>query len=103
METMTKLDEAVDGADAVRKFSDRLRGRSAPDRIQAQLDGEAGMTGLCQVEAMLCDRWPLGTAKELVWLTRSGQAAGERLHLRAFAADGEVLCDATFRLGHGDV
>jgi hypothetical protein len=57
------------------------------------------MTSLCAVEARLASCWPVEISKEFVWLTRSGDASGERLHLRAFAADGEMLCEAAFRLG----
>jgi hypothetical protein len=98
---MTKVDDAKDEADAVQQFSAQL-GRRAPDRIQARLDGRDGMAALCDVEAVLSDLWPPSTAKELVWLTRSGLDDGDRLHLQAFAADGELLCNATFRLGRRD-
>lgn len=96
-ENAANLEPAEDGADAVRKFAQALAGRTA-DRIQARLDAGDGMARLCAVEAALCDLWPPGTAKELVWLTRTAAEAGDRLHLRAFAADGEVLCRVSFRL-----
>jgi len=95
---MTKEDQARDGADAVAKFR-KLLGRRLPERIQAQIDSQAGMAGLCQVEATLRESWSVEISKEFVWLTRGAAAAGERLRLRAFAADGEVLCEAAFRLG----
>ena len=94
---MTKDDQAKDGADAVAKFR-KLLGRRLPERIQAQIDSHAGMAGLCQVEATLRESWSVEISKEFVWLTRSAAAAGERLRLRAFAADGEVMCEAAFRL-----
>ena len=90
-------DHAKDGADAVMKFR-RLLGRRLPGRIQAQIDSPAGMTGLCQVEATLRESWSVEISKEFIWLTRGVAAVGERLYLRAFAADGEVLCAAAFRL-----
>lgn len=95
---MTHEDQARDGAEAVLKFR-KLLGRRTPERIQARMDSVAGMTGLCAVEARLADCWPVEISKEFVWLTRSGGASGERLRLRAFAADGTVLCEAVFRLG----
>jgi hypothetical protein len=98
---MTTVDDARDGADAVRRFAAEL-GRT-PERIQAKLDGADGMAGLCAVEAAVCDLWPAVGAKELVWLTRDASAHGDLLHLQAFASDGEVLGAATFRLGRGDV
>ena len=97
---MTTVDEARDGADAVRRFAAEL-GR-APERIQAKLDGADGMAGLCAVEQVISDLWA-AAAKELVWLTRDAAAGGDLLHLQAFASDGEVLGAATFRLGRGDV
>lgn len=90
-------DQAEDGADAVVKFR-KLLGRRTPDRVQAQIDSKAGMVGLCEVEARLRDSWSVAVSKEFVWLTRGDTAPGERLHLRAFAANGEVLCDAAFHL-----
>ena len=94
---MQSFDFALDGADAVRRFAQQPGSRGA-DRIQVRLDAEDGMDRLCAVEAVLCDLWPPATAKELVWLTRRGADGGDRLHLQAFAADGEVLCRASFRL-----
>ncbi len=91
-------DKAGDAAEAVRRFAAAVAGRPT-DRIQVRLDGENGMDQLCVAEAALSDIWPPATAKELVWLTRSGAESGARLHLQAFAADGEVLCRASFRLG----
>jgi hypothetical protein len=98
---MTTVDDARDGADAVRRFAAAL-GRRPPERIQAKLDGADGMAGLCAVEAVICDLWPATTAKELVWLTRGASAHGDLLHLQAFASNGDVLGAATFRLGRGD-
>jgi hypothetical protein len=86
---MTHEDQATDGADAVLKFR-KLLGRRTPERIQARMDS---------VEARLADCWPVEISKEFVWLTRSSGASGERLCLRAFAADGEMLCEAAFQLG----
>ena len=97
-ETMTIEDQAIDGADAVGKFR-KLLGRRTPDRVQARIDSAAGMTSLCAVEARLANCWPVEISKEFVWLTRGSDASGDRLCLRAFAADGEVLCEAAFRLG----
>ena len=97
---MTTVDDARDGADAVRRFAAELD--RPPERIQAKLDGADGMAGLCAVEAVICDLWPAATAKELVWLTHDATADGDLLHLQAFAADGEVLGAVTFRLGWGD-
>jgi hypothetical protein len=99
---MTIVDEARDGADAVRRFAAAL-GRRPPERIQARLDGADGMAGLCAVEQAACDLWPEATAKELVWLTRGASAHGDLLHLQAFASDGQVLGAATFRLRRRDV
>lgn len=100
---MSEVDEASDGAEAVRRFAARLSARAGvPDRVQARLDGEDGMAGLCAVEAALSDLWPPATAKELVWLTRTAQAGGALLHLQAYGADGELLGDARFRLGMCD-
>lgn len=96
---MTNEDQAKDGADAVVKFR-KLLGRRTPERIRAQIDSEAGMAGLCEVEARLREAWSVDIAKEFVWLSRSGRVQGQRLYLRAFAANGEVLCDAAFRLEH---
>jgi hypothetical protein len=95
---MSNEDQARDGTDAVVKFR-RLLGRRMPERIQARIHSEAGMAGLCDVEAGLSDCWPVNIAKEFIWLARSSLPQGEWLHLRAFAADGEVLCDAAFHLG----
>jgi hypothetical protein len=100
---MTRVDDAKDGADAVQRFRSEIdRTGRAPERIQARFDGEDGMARLCAVEAVLSALWPPSTAKELIWLTRSGLDDGARLHLRAFAADGELFCDATFRLDRRD-
>jgi hypothetical protein len=93
---MTEVDDANDGAEAVRRFAARV-GRP-PDRIQARLDGEDGMAGLCAVEAALSDLWPPATAKELVWLTRTASAGAGLLHLQAYGPGGELWGDATFRL-----
>lgn len=99
---MQSFDFALDGADAVRRFSQDPGSRRA-DRIQVRIDAEDGMNRLCAVEAALSDLWPPATAKELVWLTRRGTDEGDKLHLQAFAADGEVLCRASFRLAGGGV
>lgn len=100
---MPKGDYARDGADAVHRFASELRrgGRSA-DRIQAKLGGEDGMATLCAVEAMLCQLWPAAIAKELVWLSRAAPSGDDGLQLQAFAADGELLCSATYRLERQD-
>ncbi len=97
---MTTVDEARDGADAVRRFAAEL-GRP-PERIQAKLDGADGMAGLCAVEQAVSHLWA-AAAKELVWLTRDASVGGDLLHLQAFASDGEVLGAATFRLAPADV
>jgi hypothetical protein len=94
---MVSEDQAKDGADAVAKFR-KLLGRRTPDRVQAQIVSDAGMVALCVVEAQLADCWSVDIAKEFVWLTRDGRAGGDRLQLRAFAADGQLLCDSAFRL-----
>ena len=97
---MSDLDEAADGAEAVRRFAVRLSERcTAPNRVQAKFDGEDGMSGLCAVEAALSDLWPPATAKELIWLTRTAKAGEALLQLQAYGADGELLGDAQFRLG----
>ena len=99
---MSEVDEANDGAEAVRRFAVQVGARARPpERISAKLDGADGMAGLCAVEAAMSDLWPQATAKELVWLTRS-VADGDLLHLQAFASDGELLCNATYRLGRRD-
>ena len=96
-------EEARDGADAVRRFAAQVSRRAQPpERIRAEMDGEDGMAGLCAVEAAMSDLWPSDIAKELIWLTRAVSTQADLLHLRAFAADGEVLGDATFRLWRGD-
>jgi hypothetical protein len=97
---MTTVDEARDGADAVRRFAAEIG--QPPERIQARLDGADGMAGLCAVEQAVSGLWA-AAAKELVWLTRDASARGDLLHLQAFASDGEGLGAATFRLGRGDV
>jgi hypothetical protein len=99
---MPSFDFVLDGADAVRRFAQDPGSRRA-DRIQVRIDAADGMDRLCAVEAVLCDLWPPATAKELVWLTRRGADEGDKLHLQAFAADGEVLCRASFRLAGGRV
>jgi hypothetical protein len=97
------VDDARDGADAVRRFAAKVSGhRRPPERVQARLDGEDGMAGLCAVEAALSELWPPATAKELVWLTRTASAGAGLLHLQAFGPDGELMGDATFRLEPGD-
>ncbi len=96
---MSEVDDAKDGAEAVRRFAAQVGVRArVPDRVQARLDGEDGMAGLCAVEAALSDLWPPATAKELVWLTRTASAGAGLLHLQAYSADGELLGDARFRL-----
>jgi len=96
------VDDAKDGADAVRRFAAQVGcHRRPPERVQARLDGEDGMAGLCAVEAALSDLWPPATAKELVWLTRSASAGADLLHLQAYGPDGELMGDATFRLESG--
>jgi hypothetical protein len=98
-EEMTEFAEANDGAEAVRRFAAQVGGCTRPpDRIQARLDGEDGMAGLCAVETALSDLWPPATAKELIWLTRTAQAGAGLLHLQAYGPGGELLGDATFRL-----
>jgi len=100
---MTQVDEASDGAEAVRRFAAKVgRHPRPPERVQAKLDGADGMAGLCAVEAALSDLWPPATAKELVWLTRTVQAGAGLLHLQAYGPHGELMGDATFRLGMGD-
>ena len=97
---MTTVEQAKDGADAVQRFSRTLhRAARAPARILARFDGEDGMARLCAVEAALSELWPSSTAKELVWLTRSGPREDPaKLQLSAFSADGAPLCEAMFRL-----
>jgi hypothetical protein len=95
---MTTVDDARDGADAVRRFAAAL-GRQPPERFQARLDGKDGMADLCAVEAVIYDLWPATTAKELVWLKRGAADDAALLHLQAFASDGELMRAATFRLG----
>ena len=96
---MTQVDEARDGAEAVRRFAAKVsRHARPPERVQAKLDGEDGMAGLCAVEAALSDLWPPATAKELVWLTRTASTGAGLLHLQAFGPGGELWGDATFRL-----
>ena len=91
---------------AVRRFAADLH-PCAPHRIHVELDGPDGMARLCAVEAAVGQLWPPGTAKELVWLTRTASAGGGVLRLRAFGPDGDVLGDASFPLaeptaaGHG--
>ena len=96
-----RVDEALDGADAVRLFAEEV-GPRQPDRIQVRLDADDGMTRLCAVEAALASRWPPSTVKELIWLTRTERTDGDRLHLQAFTADGELMEAATFRLERRD-
>jgi hypothetical protein len=96
---MPKVDDARDGAEAVRKFATEVgRGGRRAERVQATFGGAHGMATLCEVEAVLSDLWPSTIAKELVWLGRSAMEGDDRLHLQAFAANGEVLCKATFHL-----
>jgi hypothetical protein len=96
---MPNLDQAQDSRDAVQRFAadPALQGR-APERISARLDGGGGMARLVTVEAAIADLWPPTTAKELIWLTGSGGAGGDVLHLQARAADGALLHGAAFRL-----
>ena len=97
---MQDIDTARDSADAVRRFAAELRAQGQrPDRIQARLDAKDGVAGLCAAEAAIAEQWPPATAKELVWLAGSGDD-GDLLHLQARAADGELLCAVTFRLGY---
>ena len=91
------LDDARDGEDAVRRFAGQV-GETTPERVLARLDGADGMSRLCAVEATIAALWPPTTAKELVWLTRADNEAGDVLHLQAFAPDGVVLARASFRL-----
>lgn len=91
------IKEARDGEDAVRRFAGQV-GATPPERVQARLDGADGVARLCSVEAAIADLWPRATAKELVWLTRSGAGDGALLHLQAFAPDGGVIAAASFRL-----
>ena len=96
---MSTVDDARDGADAVRKFAAEVgRGSRTAQRIQVKLAGGDGMATLCAVEAVMSDLWPATTAKELMWLGRSGLHGGDQLHFEAFGANGERVCDATFRL-----
>ena len=97
---MTKVEHARDGADAVHRFSRAIdRAAGAPARILARFDGDDGMARLCLVEAALSDLWPSSTAKELVWLTRSGPREDDaKLQLTAYSAEGAPLCEATFWL-----
>lgn len=96
---MSKLDLALDSADAVRRFAAELRSKGrAPDRIQAKLDGHDGVAGLCAVEASIAELWPPTISKELVWLTGAPKGGGDVLHLQARASDGEILGTASFRL-----
>ena len=100
---MSTVDDARDGADAVRKFAAEVgRGGRPALRIQVKLDGDGGMATLCSVEAVICDLWPAATAKELMWLSRSSQHGGDQLQLEAFGSNGERVCDATFTLARGD-
>ena len=94
--TMTP-DDACDTEDAVRRFAGQV-GAARPERVLARLDGLDGMSRLCAVEATIAALWPPTTAKELVWLTRTDHRAGDVLHLQAFADDGAVLAQASFRL-----
>src|SRR3954469_24678893 len=94
--TMT-LDDARDSEEAVRRFAGQV-GAAAPERVLARLYGAGGMLRLCAVEATIAALWLPSTAKELVWLTRADNAAGDVLHLHAFAEDGAVLARASFRL-----
>lgn len=94
------VDDARDGADAARKFTAEVgRGGRPAQRIQVKLGGEDGMTTLCAVEAVISNLWPSTTAKELMWLGRSG---GDQLHFEAFSSNGELVCDARFNLARRD-
>ncbi len=98
---MPKIESARDEADAVRQFAKAVgRHGLAPERIQARVGGGDGLTSLCAAEAAIRDLLPATTARELVWLSR-GQAAGEGLHLRAYASGGELVGEAVFHLMGG--
>jgi hypothetical protein len=91
------MDQAKDATEAVLKFSRRL-GQRRPARLLVRLDAQAGMRGLCQIEAALSERWPQTSEREFVWLPRSADAIEDRLQLRAFCEKGEVIGDTVFRL-----
>lgn len=84
---------------AAERFAARLPAR--PGRIEARLDSLQGMPALCAVERVFARLLPAGTAKELVWLTRAGDAVGDRLHLRAWAEEGALLAEETLELAGG--
>jgi hypothetical protein len=100
---MTLLLQARDAADAVAAFAREVDGRARPDRVLAKLEGPGGMTSLCAAEAALASCWPVGPARELVWLTRASPAQVDTLHLAAFAEDGALIHAASFSLASAAV
>lgn len=84
-------------ADAAERFAARLPGRTT-NRVEARLDSAHGMPALCAVEGVFARLLPAGTAKELVWLTRAQNAAGDRLQLRAYGDDNALLAEEVFEL-----
>lgn len=90
-EPLNRLTEAAE------RFAAALP-RSAASRIEARLDSAHGMPALCAVEGVFARCLPAGTAKELVWLTRAANAAGDRLQLRAYGNDNALLAEEVFEL-----
>lgn len=103
MRPMNEHHDTAAAAEAARRFARQLRGRVPPKRVEAQLGGAAGMAQLCAIEAVFAEAWPAGTAKELVWLTSRPEAQPDRLLLRAYGAENELLTELTLELAgaHG--
>jgi hypothetical protein len=88
-------------AEAAERFASRLP-HTAANRIEARLDSRHGMPALCAVEGVFARLLPVGTAKELVWLTRTPEARGDRLQLRAYGNDNALLAEEVFEMAQGD-
>ncbi|MGA0606873.1 hypothetical protein ACO2Q0_12835 [Phenylobacterium sp. VNQ135] len=83
-------------AQAAESFAARLA-HGAASRIEARLDSRHGMPALCAVEGVFARLLPAGTAKELVWLTRTPDARGDRLQLRAYGDDNALVAEESSR------
>ena len=67
---------------------------NTPQRVEAKVSSEDGVSVLCAVEEVFAALLSRATAQELVWLSRPAKPGVHVLRLKAFAADNALLGEA---------
>jgi hypothetical protein len=65
-----------------------------PQRVEAKVCSEDGVSVLCAVEEVFAALLSRATTQELVWLSRPPKPGVHVLRLKAFAADNALLGEA---------